>query len=108
MRITVAVQMNLRVPGAISQVEKASGAGVKDTVIDIARDVVRDSPWLTGNNARSVDYSVDGMAGMVFSTSGYGGWLETGTAKMDARPYFRPSAERHLPELPGNIRRHMP
>jgi len=30
----------------------------------------------------------------VYSTSGYGGYLETGTATMPARPYFKPALDK--------------
>jgi HK97 gp10 family phage protein len=49
----------------------------------------------TGNNADSIDYSVDstrgGATAQVFTQSGYGGWLEIGTSRMAARPYFAPA-----------------
>jgi hypothetical protein len=42
----------------------------------------------------------------VYSTSGYGGILETGSSKMPARPYLYPAlTERFtLPELAGRIK----
>lgn len=46
-----------------------------------------------GNNRDSIDWESSGLSGKVFSESGYGGWLEIGTSKMPARPYFRPAFE---------------
>jgi HK97 gp10 family phage protein len=37
--------------------------------------------------------------GAVYPTSGYGGFLETGTVKMEARPYLRPAMEKNFTEL---------
>ncbi len=60
------------------------------------------SPRLTGNNARSINFSpqagVDDPlptmqegAFYFFTSSKYGGWLEIGTSKMPARPYMEPA-----------------
>ncbi len=46
---------------------------------------------IRGGNNRAWESS--GLSGKVFSESGYGGWLEIGTSKMKARPYFRPAFE---------------
>ena len=92
---------------------QASQLGVRDTVIAIWHDTVRDSPvsakWPsiakdgrrpTGNNKRSISVEVSGMGtiagsgserivddtkieGAVYFTSGYGGYLEVGTQHMD-------------------------
>jgi HK97 gp10 family phage protein len=47
----------------------------------------------TGHNARSIDHKVTDDELQVYTESGYGGWLEIGTSKMEARPYFRPAFE---------------
>lgn len=46
-----------------------------------------------GHNRDSIAWESSGLSGKVFSESGYGGWLEIGTSKMPARPYFRPAFE---------------
>jgi len=46
------------------------------------------------------------IEGAVYSTSGYGGFLEVGTYKMPARSYIKPAYDRHIGELPGNMKRH--
>ena len=51
------------------------------------------SPVATGHNRDSIAWESSGLSGKVFSESGYGGWLEIGTSKMPARPYFRPAFE---------------
>ena len=57
------------------------------------------SPYLTGNNRRSITRDVKGLVGRVYSTSGYGGYLETGTSKMVSRPYFYPAAQLALNDI---------
>jgi HK97 gp10 family phage protein len=47
------------------------------------------SPVDTGNNRSSITYERLGpMKWRVFTQSGYGAYLELGTFKMPARPYF--------------------
>jgi hypothetical protein len=36
------------------------------------------------------------IEGTVYSTSGYGGYLETGTASMAARPYMKPALDQYF------------
>lgn len=49
----------------------------------------------TGTNRRSIDVEVSegqkGVKAELFTQSGYGGWLEVGTAKMRAQPYLWPA-----------------
>ena len=104
MKLDVRVQMNLRDKEAADKVKQAAEASLKDVVVDIARDTVAGSPWKTGNNRRSIDYDVAGLSGDIFSTSGYGGYLEVGTVKMPARPYFRPALEKNKDKLPAGIK----
>ena len=85
----------------------------------------------TGHNRRSIAYKVGSKvvatgtsqadepafikeepgtgagAGAVYSTSGYGGYLETGTSKMGPRPYFKPALDKNLKNLPKNIKVHV-
>ena len=87
----------------MDKVKKANQRGLTDVVTDIANMVINEHPWKTqtGHNSRSIKYEVgpgkeiaqkEGE-GAVYSTSGYGGFLETGTVKMGARPYFRPALD---------------
>ena len=96
------VQANLKKlsPKVISAAEKA----MKDTVVLIASDSIKGSPFLTGNNRRSIKYEVKKLTGSIFSTSGYGGFLETGTRFMAARPYFKPALDRNLPKFMDRMR----
>lgn len=131
MKLTVGFQVNLKIKEAISMVEKATRKGLKDTITDIANDTIKGSPVDTGNNRRSIRYEVGpGLEGAVYSTSGYGGWLEVGTpphvitvktAKVltdgktffgksvnhpgtKPHPYFKPALDKNIGKLPQNIK----
>ena len=83
-----------------AKAQKATEQAMKDTVVLIAADSIKGSPFLTGNNRRSIKYEVKKLTGSIFSTSGYGGFLETGTVKLSARPYFKPALDRNFPKFP--------
>ena len=111
MKMTVNVELNLDIEKVTKAVLDANRLAMRDTVIAVTGDSVKLSPWLTGNNRRSIAGEVselghvagEGSAermvddskieGAVYSTSGYGGFLETGTSKMSARPYFKPALD---------------
>ena len=53
------------------------------------------SPWEYGHNSNSIAVDIKKenkkTVGRVFTQTNYGGWLEIGTTKMPARPYFAPA-----------------
>ena len=128
-KITVGWKTNLRTKEAAGEVKKAARLGLRDTIVDIHGDTIRNAKavgfWDTGNNARSIASEVSGMGkvagegprervvddskiqGAVYSTSGYGGYGETGTVKMTARPYFKPALDKNIKNLPRNIKVHL-
>ena len=115
MKITTDWKLNIKSKEVEAQVAKASKQGLTDVVTDIAKDASEGSPKLTGNNARSIMFETgpgaeiakNELEGAVYSTSGYGGFLETGTVKMPARPYFKPALDRNIKNLPNNIKGHL-
>ena len=127
MKITADVKVNLNIKELTEKVAKATRLGLRDTVVDIHADAMRGSPKLTGHNMRSIASEVSGMGivqqgadaepervvddskieGAVYSTSGYGGMLETGTATMAPRPYFKPALDRHIKNLSARIKDHL-
>lgn len=109
MKINLKVIKNLKFGAVKDKVNKASEKGLKDVIVDIANTVINVHPWKTrtGNNSRSIKYEVEGSNGKVYSTSGYGGILETGSVKMKAYPYFKPALDRHIGKLPGAIKGHL-
>jgi len=118
MNMKVDVALNLKVDEAVKDVTNASKMAMRDTVVEVTHDSLQLSPWLTGNNRRSIAGEVSGMGGVasggegrsermvddsqiegaVYSTSGYGGYLETGTSKMAPRPYIKPSMDKNFTE----------
>ena len=131
MRLTAKFRLNIKTLETLSLVEKAGRLGMRDTVVAITRDAVEHSPVLSGHNRRSIVAEVSGMGtvkkgseaepdrvvddgklqGAVYSTSGYGGWLEIGhltrgRSFVGSRPYFMPAFWRHRGDLVGNIKKH--
>lgn len=106
MKITMKVKTNLKTDEACAEAKRAGEKALKNVIVAIANDVIKIHPWKTrtGNNSRSIQFEVKGLSGSVYSTSGYGGYLETGTVKMPAFPYFKPALDRHIHELPGEIK----
>ena len=103
MIITYRIETNLKFGEGNEKVSKAGADALKEVIVRITRDAKADSPWLTGNNSRSIDFESEGLSGAVYSTSGYGGYLETGTVKMPARPYMKPALDRHVGEFSGLV-----
>ncbi len=115
MKITTEIKLNLKTSEVIAATHKAIKAGLTDVITDIAGDAIKGSPILTGNNARSIKFEV-GPGGevakneneaAVYSTSGYGGFLETGTVRRPATPYFKPALDRNIKKLPERIKAHL-
>ena len=107
MKLTADITTNLNTQGAIDQVNRASKVAMTKAIIAIANDTIKGSPYLTGNNRRSIMYEVgpggevakNELEGAVYSTSGYGGYLETGTIHTAARPYMKPALDRNRGKL---------
>lgn len=115
MKITTDVTLNLKIKEVQGKVKSAGKKALKNVVTDIASDAIKDSPVLTGNNRRSIMFEVGPsgkvaqgeMEGAIYSTSGYGGILETGSVKMSARPYFKPALDRNIKKFPDQIKAHL-
>lgn len=115
MKLNVKFITNLKTKEALSKVNKATNQGLKDTVTDIAKDAFGLCVVDTGHNRRSIMYEVGPggqvakgeLEGAIYSTSGYGGYLETGTVKMENRPYLRPALDMNKKNLPQNIKAHL-
>ena len=131
MKLTLKIITSLNVAKVLNAVVEAATEGLRDSLVDIAGDVIKESPKLTGHNARSIAYKlgrkvtqtgkekgeekpfekgepdIKTLESAIYSTSGYGGMLETGTSKMPARPYFKPALDKHAKNLPKNIKAHL-
>ncbi len=136
MKLAVSVATNLKVEEVTKKTQEAARLAMRDTVVDITADAVKLSHWITGNNRRSIFFGVSGfghaqgsgegrqagdtwtgedtsllnedkLEGVIYSTSGYGGYLETGTFKMAPRPYFRPALDKNFGKYPGYIKKYL-
>ena len=126
MKFTATVDLKLNIAVLLKKVASASQMGMRDVTVQVAAEAVQNSPVETGNNRRSIAAEVSGMGavtggggerivdenkiqGAVYSTSGYGGYLETGTRPTPARPYLGPARDRFFtPDNLGRaIKRHM-
>ena len=115
MKTGIQVILNLKDKEVMKMVEGAGRDGMLELTTHVMNDAVKDSPYLTGNNRRSIAMEVSGkgsntivnpskIEGAVYSTSGYGGFLETGTVNMAAKPYIKPAIDRWLPKLADFIK----
>ncbi len=115
MKITTDFKLNLKVDEVKAKVAKAAEGSLVNVVGAIAGDAIKNSPFRFGHNRRSIAFEVgpggsiatEPLTGAVFSTSGYGGYLETGTVKMAARPYFKPALDKNIKNLAKNIKAHL-
>ena len=121
MKITTDFKLNLKTKEVQAKVKKATKTAIKDIISDIAEDVIKNAPpppkigtryMSTGHNKRSINFEMGPgkpvakgeLEGAVYSTSGYGGILETGSVLMHARPYFKPALDRHSRYLGDRIK----
>jgi len=88
MDVRFELKTNIKLEPVNKAVKEAAELAMKEVTINVQNDAVKFSPWLTGNNARSITSEYFGLSSLIYSTSGYGGFLETGTVFMHARPYF--------------------
>ncbi len=91
-------------PRAQEETMQAIFAAVQDVFEkDIVGHAADGSPVLTGKNKRSITAEVSqvgqGVRAVLFTQSGYGGFLEVGTGRMPARPYLWPAFLRYRDEL---------
>lgn len=121
MKLTSKLIVNIKEKEVKAIVKNANRKALKDTITDIANDAIKLSPYLHGDNRRSIKYEMGPNApiaisdeqGAVYSTSGYGGYLETGTHRDDGtwrmppRPYFRPALDHHIGKLPKRIKENL-
>lgn len=115
MKLDIKFITNLKTKEATNKVEKAIQQGLKDSVTDIARDAFQLCVVDTGHNRRSIKFEVgpggevakNKLEGAIYSTSGYGGYLETGTMRMENRPYLKPALDMNKHKLPNNIKGHL-
>ncbi len=98
--------VNFKLTGA--RLTAAIEAGLKEAFLQDVRPLAsRLSPKKRGFNSRSIKFEVKGKTAKIWTESGYGGYLEVGTARMPARPYLRPAIERNNKAIAAAIKRHL-
>lgn len=80
-------------PDVVRQVNARGGVALTRIAQETVVEAQKRSPFRHGTNKRSIMQDAHGSGRKVFSTSGYGGYLEVGTSRMPARPYIRPALE---------------
>lgn len=113
-QVKIKVEDNLKIKEATAKLNTSIKQAIKDVVRDIANTAIKEHPYrdITGTNTRSIMYEVGPggavakgeLEGAVYSTSGYGGYLETGTVHMPAFPYLKPALDKNIHKLPAGIK----
>ena len=111
MKLLINFVTNLKTKEVVDKVKGAGKKALLVTATAIANDAIQLSPVNTGNNRRSIKYEVgpgevakSENEAAIYSTSGYGGYLETGTVKMAAKPYFKPALDKNKDKLAEGIK----
>lgn len=94
-------------PLALREVQVASAKGLETDMLDVMVELAKRAPPLgspvdTGNNRNSIKWKKTAqLIWHVITETGYGAWLELGTARMAARPYFAPAFKEANAEFQG-------
>ena len=110
MRMTLKITSNFKTKAVQDKVKKAAGEALRDVVVKMVDQIKTPwpvgTPYLTGNNARSILFEVDvaAVTAAIYSTSGYGGYLEVGTVKKAPRPYMKPALDKYFPQIADIMR----
>jgi hypothetical protein len=118
--VSATATLNLQTTEAMFKLSDALFAATQDVFAEITYAAAENSPVLDkatserfpGENRESLRDTVrhavtqhaEGVRARVFTTSGFGGWLELGTKKTRAQPYIWPAFEEHIGQLPAAVR----
>lgn len=115
-KITAAVTININDGALMARLNDAVFAATEEVFADIQATAAENSPVLAkatserypDENRDSIQTSVEqvdaGVEAQLFTTSGYGGYLELGTSKTAAQPYLWPAVEEHIDKLPEAVK----
>jgi hypothetical protein len=93
------VKINDHTARVVKDVENFSLNGLRD-YIDTSLSIIKKlAPIDTGNHRSMIDQREEGAGFIIFSGSGYGQYLEFGTAHMVAQPHFVPGLARARQEF---------
>lgn len=109
--LDMTVQVKIDVPRATVYIRERMAVAFRDGIDNIVRDAKKLSPYKDGTNRRSIEAEIKatpaGITAEIFTTSGYGGYLEIGTGQRRSHmeqlknlkgtggptPYIRPAFE---------------
>jgi len=83
----------------VKDVSRFSLNGLQDYVDTALGIITKLAPIDTGNHRSMIDQRSEGAGFVIFSASGYGGFLEEGTSRMVAQPHFSPGLQQARREL---------
>lgn len=97
----MSVVINDKTHEAVKKIRKLTYSGLIDFTEKATAIAKRKSPFKSGNNHDLIDWDeVHGSTSTrMFSQTGYGAYLELGTSKMPARPYFSPAIGEAIKEF---------
>ena len=88
----MSVKIRDNTPAAFRKMSDVASGRLRDFGEKMAVRAKRNSPHDTGHNRDSISMvEIDPLHVQVQTESGYGAYLELGTARMGARPYFAPA-----------------
>jgi HK97 gp10 family phage protein len=104
------ISLSLNTAGLRERVELATFKAVETVFIqDIHPAAAKGSPVDTGWNRNNIKTSTvtEGSAvrAKLYTTSGYGAYLELGTRRMKARPYLWPAFAEFIGVIPREVKR---
>ena len=90
-------------PALVKLAEDATARALR-AYLERAQSIARDtSPYDTGNLRRSVDFKQADLGFEFFTATGYGAFVELGTARMPARPFMRQALDAAGQQMKGKI-----
>ena len=97
-----------KIPPAKNAIHNAIAERLTVASQDIVGDAKKLCPVNTGNLRRNIRQEVKltrrGFNTKIFTTCGYGGYVEVGTRKMAAQPFIRPAFDRNKAKIRNALR----
>lgn len=87
-----------------AHIREAAEAAVGAEAEEIADDMRRGAPVLTGELKAGIQAEHDGLEGRAVSTARHSDFVEHGTSKTPEQPFARPAAEASRQRFPGRMR----
>lgn len=85
-------------------IDKGAERGVKVGVSELADDMRKNAPVLTGALVKGIQERVQGLKGSAVSTADHSEYVEHGTSSAPAQPFAQPAANRARKRYPQTMR----